>query len=219
MSFQFLQTGGVITIPNFLHPGPAARYYKFFNEEMPSSWWHCATSINSALRDTKESEALIEERRQAEAKTAAEKLFAYSFHRTLGDHVSGCSCAGCEAEDFVKSPEVIDRVSQAIDLPLESSMHVFASYYAPGDFLSTHTDINNGLVAFVLNLTKDWHPQLGGMLHLLSYDDLTTVDRVITPRFNEMVLFDVRGDGRGHFVSPVAPHVKQKRLAISGWYK
>jgi len=33
-----------------------------------------------------------------------------------------------------------------------------------------------------------------------------------------LVLFDVRGEGRPHFVSQVIPGVVEKRLAISGWF-
>ena len=39
---------------------------------------------------------------------------------------------------------------------------MFLSRYKSGHFLAPHSDINNGKLAFVFNLTKNWKPQYGG---------------------------------------------------------
>jgi Rps23 Pro-64 3,4-dihydroxylase Tpa1-like proline 4-hydroxylase len=119
--------------------------------------------------------------------------------------------------DLFASFEFTKKVSTDTAIDVSSIGHCFASWYAPGDFLSTHTDKGNGQIAFVWNLTKNWRPQYGGLLHLLNAD-WKTVETTITPSFNSLVLFDVRGEGRPHFVSQIIPGVVEKRLAISGWF-
>jgi Rps23 Pro-64 3,4-dihydroxylase Tpa1-like proline 4-hydroxylase len=95
---------------------------------------------------------------------------------------------------------------------------MFGSKYSEGCFLSPHHDVNLGSIGFVLQLTKDWKPQCGGVLHFLN-DDLTKIDISETPTFNTLTLFHLpEGEGKWHYVSHVNPGVKSNRIAYSGWY-
>lgn len=89
-----------------------------------------------------------------------------------------------------------------------------ATRYIPGHFLRQHNDLHpeqGREVAFVLNLTRRWEPDWGGLLQFL--DDGGVVETLM-PRFNSLTLFRVP---QGHCVTYVAPFASGARYAITGW--
>ncbi len=89
--------------------------------------------------------------------------------------------------------------------------------YRPGHFLTAHDDAAEGKdrsAAFVLNLTRDWCADFGGVLQIL--DDAGDVRAGLVPRFNRLALFKVP---QPHAVSVVAPYAPGPRLAITGWFR
>jgi Rps23 Pro-64 3,4-dihydroxylase Tpa1-like proline 4-hydroxylase len=90
-----------------------------------------------------------------------------------------------------------------------------ATRYRPGHFLRHHTDIDSRegrLYAYVINLSRDWNADWGGLLQFID-DDGRVLDSFL-PRWNTLSLFAVPA---GHAVSLVAPWAAQDRLAITGW--
>ena len=90
-----------------------------------------------------------------------------------------------------------------------------ATRYRPGHFLRYHTDIDSTegrLYAYVLNLSRDWEADWGGLLQFI--DDAGSVLDTMLPRWNTLSLFAVPA---GHAVSLVAPWAGGDRLAITGW--
>lgn len=90
-----------------------------------------------------------------------------------------------------------------------------ACLYRPGHFLRTHDDLYPGKkrrFAYVMNLTRDWSADWGGLLHFV--DDQGRPDAVLAPHFNSLNLFRVP---RQHFVSQVASYARRSRLSITGW--
>ena len=90
-----------------------------------------------------------------------------------------------------------------------------ATRYRPGQFLRLHTDIDSTegrLYAYVLNLSRDWQADWGGLLQFID-DDGRVLDTML-PRWNTLSLFAVPA---GHAVSLVAPWADQDRRAITGW--
>jgi Rps23 Pro-64 3,4-dihydroxylase Tpa1-like proline 4-hydroxylase len=91
-----------------------------------------------------------------------------------------------------------------------------ATRYRPGQFLRHHTDRKEDdgrRFAYVINLSRDWQADWGGLLHFTG-DDGRIVDTFI-PHWNSLSLFKVP---TGHFVSQVAPWALNDRLAITGWW-
>lgn len=89
-----------------------------------------------------------------------------------------------------------------------------ASLYREGSYLRTHDDTYAGKsrrFAYVLNLTRDWTADCGGLLHFVEDERVVAT---LTPRFNTLSLFRVP---RTHFVSQVASYAAAKRIAITGW--
>ncbi len=89
-----------------------------------------------------------------------------------------------------------------------------ACLYQPGHFLRTHDDTYSGKkrrFAYVMNFTRDWQPDWGGQLNMLTDGEST---RVLAPHFNSLCLFQVPRD---HFVSQVASFARAGRYSITGW--
>jgi SM-20-related protein len=90
-----------------------------------------------------------------------------------------------------------------------------ATMYAPGSFLlahDDHVDVENRKLAYVINLTRQWRPDWGGLLSF-SRPDGTVADSYF-PHFNSLSLFAVP---QTHFVSYVPPFARGQRQAITGW--
>jgi Rps23 Pro-64 3,4-dihydroxylase Tpa1-like proline 4-hydroxylase len=91
-----------------------------------------------------------------------------------------------------------------------------ATLYAPGHFLSGHTDEDGQAgrrVAFVFSFAHGWRPDWGGMLQFLNAHG--DVEQGILPRFNHLHIFTVP---QSHLVSYVASYAPTSRLSISGWF-
>jgi len=92
-----------------------------------------------------------------------------------------------------------------------------ATRYVAGHFLRRHNDQNEEdgrLCAYVINLSRDWQADWGGLLQIL--DGSGQVVRTLMPSFNTISLFRVPTE---HCVSPVAPFANGARYAITGWFR
>ncbi|MFC3174182.1 2OG-Fe(II) oxygenase [Novosphingobium bradum] len=123
---------------------------------------------------------------------------------------------------------LLDRVVEALNH--HSSLNTFraitgepkvrqavgqATRYLPGHFLTAHDDSlagENRVAAFVINLTKDWRPDWGGLLQFQNAGG--DVPLSLKPGFNTIHLFRVP---QMHSVSYVAPFAGAPRYAITGW--
>ena len=99
--------------------------------------------------------------------------------------------------------------------------HTFVSCYTSGDFNGPHTDGDNGRLAFVYHLSKNWKVENGGLFFRMD-DDFHTVNKVVVPPFNSLTIFDTKGHGTSgtpHLVSEVAQGCTNKRIGFTGWYQ
>jgi len=92
-----------------------------------------------------------------------------------------------------------------------------ATRYTAGHFLNLHDDAQyqgaQRRCAYVLNFTKDWRAEWGGLLQFL--DGGGKVIDSFVPHFNSLSLFAVPTP---HIVSYVAPFASAPRLSITGWF-
>ncbi len=99
--------------------------------------------------------------------------------------------------------------------PQINGVYAQATMYSRGNFLTTHddhVDREDRRIAYVINLTRRWRPDWGGMLHFTG-DDGSVLDTYF-PHFNSLSLFTVP---QRHFVSYVPPFAMGERTAITGW--
>jgi len=140
----------------------------------------------------------------------------YRFKRST-DHSEGCGCYECRfREDHILGSTFKDVMTNEMGIKDPVLFEQFISVYDQGDFLNVHTDKQRG-VAFVLNLTKDWKPEYGGLLNLIPESNRNEMVSVF-PKFNSLVMFSLGDEGVPHFVSEVSQRAPHSRIAISGWF-
>jgi Rps23 Pro-64 3,4-dihydroxylase Tpa1-like proline 4-hydroxylase len=118
--------------------------------------------------------------------------------------------------EFINSAPFVEMVKKVSGIDTIRGADGQATLYVPGHFLNTHSDKilgHNRRVAYVLNMSRDWNPDWGGLLQF--YDDERSVEQVIVPRFNSLSLFTVPQE---HAVTAIAPYAPAGRFAITGWF-
>lgn len=218
---------GVVVVKDFLAPENADEIYRFLARDIPMAWWkavvvpHPVNGGGDGLPCDARNRAEIERRRDSVMPLYCAYKFSYCFRRSVGDHAAGCDCPQCKYEAFMSSQEAIQWAGRLSGKDLSSAHTVFSSWYDEGDFLAPHSDKDQGQVAFVLNLAKDWKFIYGGTLVLFE-EDWKVPRRLVVPAFNSLVLFNIPKDGIPHCVTPVVTGANahgSKRVAISGWYR
>jgi len=92
-----------------------------------------------------------------------------------------------------------------------------ATRFVAGHFLRHHNDLNDDdgrRAAYVINLSRDWQADWGGLLQF--FDENSEVTHTLMPRFNTISMFSVPAD---HCVSPVGLFATGERYAITGWIR
>lgn len=108
--------------------------------------------------------------------------------------------------DFLKGVSGVENIIKA---------DAQATRYMPGCFLKKHDDTGKDAtrrVAYVINLTKGWRADWGGLLQFLDEEGMVT--ETFNPVFNSLTLFKVP---MSHHVSYTAPYAPHGRYAITGW--
>lgn len=117
--------------------------------------------------------------------------------------------------EWINSPAFIQLLRSVTGAGNIMAADAQATRYVAGHFLKKHNDqVNHQYreVAYVLNLTKDWQADWGGLLQFMDEDGRVT--ETYMPRFNSLTLFRVP---MWHCVSYVSPAAAGARYAITGW--
>jgi SM-20-related protein len=117
--------------------------------------------------------------------------------------------------EFLNSEEFISFARWLVNDPRITHASAQATRYRAGHFLTRHQDKDqheDRAYAYVINLTKNWLADWGGLLQFESDDG--DVTQTFVPHWNSLSLFKVP---QSHTVSLVAPYVTEDRLAITGW--
>lgn len=117
--------------------------------------------------------------------------------------------------ELFNSPQYIQLMKKITGDSSLVKINAQATRYLPGHFLRPHNDFDASegrRYAYVLNLTKNWRADWGGLLHF--QDDDGNLEDVFSPSFNTLNIFKVP---KTHYVSQVSTFAKSPRLAITGW--
>ncbi len=222
---KIIQEEKYVVIEDFLSEEYAEQLYTWLNETMAEDWWASSSLPNkdgtgeiSSYRVTPENKLNILSDRHYATMKMLEGHFSYLFHRTFNDHYEECTCLSCDFFEKVNSPEFNEILSKLTGLEINGAQTFFAAKYIQGDFLSPHHDEGLGKLGFTLQLTKDWQPHYGGLLHFVD-DSATKIEKVVIPKFNKLTLFYLPdGKGKMHYVSHVHQGVPHNRLTFTGWF-
>ncbi len=122
-----------------------------------------------------------------------------------------------EVYEFINSPAMLNFFKQLTGLNNIRWADCHATLYRAGHFLKFHTDENpkeQRLAAYVLNFTKDWGRDWGGLLQFWNKD--FDVELAYRPVFNALNIFTIPAD---HSVSSVASYAPGQRFSITGWLR
>jgi SM-20-related protein len=220
-----LQRNGRVQVASYLQPDAAERLRTCLAEEVP---W------TLALRDAQGARTIDHATYAALTDGQAQRLFAdtaASARDADGDgfRFAYDSYMMVRAYQEGRDPGLLlHRVLELFNLPdyLAFARHLTgdtrirrvnaqATRYRPGQFLRHHTDEEGDegrLYAYVLNLSRGWQADWGGLLQFIGSDG--RVQDTFLPVWNTLSLFTVPA---GHAVSLVAPWASDDRLSITGW--
>ena len=119
--------------------------------------------------------------------------------------------------EFVNSDIFLNFVRTLTGLDNIRWADAHATLYRAGHFLKFHTDENpkeQRLAAYVLNFTRDWGRDWGGLLQF--WDEKYDVELAYRPIFNALNIFTVPAD---HSVSQVANYAPGLRFSVTGWLR
>lgn len=219
-----LATHGRVQIDDFLQPDAATLLHDCLRDEVP---WTLAlrdvegprtipaaeyaampaNAVQSLLRDT------------AQGARDGAFRFAYDSYMMVRAYTEGRDPGLVlhRVLEFLNSPEHLAFCRELSGDARIRRVNAQATRYRPGHFLRQHSDVDTQegrLYAYVINLSRDWHADWGGLLQFI--DANGRVVETFLPRWNTLSLFAVPAD---HVVSLVAPYAASDRLAITGWWQ
>lgn len=122
-----------------------------------------------------------------------------------------------EVLDFLNGPDFLGFVRAVTGDDRIDFADAQATRYRPGHVLTGHDDAAEGknrLYAYVLNLTRDWRADWGGVLAFEGADG--HIEEGFAPAFNALNIFAVP---MRHAVTQVASFAPRDRLSITGWLR
>ena len=117
--------------------------------------------------------------------------------------------------DFLNSVDFLSFASWLVKDSRITSTTAQATRYRTGHFLTRHEDKDehqDRAYAYVINLTKNWRADWGGLLQF--ENEKGDVTQTFVPHWNSISIFKVP---QSHIVSLVSPFASEDRLAITGW--
>ena len=217
-----LQREGRVQIADYLQAAAAERLHECLAQEVP---WTLAIRDERGPRTVPADEyrelgdealaALL--LRTAESARGGEYRFAYDSYMMVSAYKDGRDPGLLlhRVLEFFNAPDYLGFVRALTGDGSIRRINAQATRYRPGHFLRYHTDVDSQegrRYAYVLNLSRDWQADWGGLLQFIDED--SRVQDSFLPRWNSLSLFKVPA---GHAVSLVAPWADTDRLAITGW--
>lgn len=118
--------------------------------------------------------------------------------------------------NYICSDEVISQIKLITGNQELTGAEPQYTRFNPGHFLTRHLDVIPGRdrrYAFVLGMTKGWHPDWGGLLQFYNKEGIPL--ETWMPQFNVLSIFDV---SHIHAVTYVTPFATAPRLSLTGWF-
>ena len=218
-----LRAHGRVQIPGFLQEPSALRLHQCLSEEVP---WETAQRSDAVLADGQDRSpppgSAADEVALAATCLRAREGFEFYFdrYRMIDARRDGTDpqLVLHAVVDFLNSPQFLDFARQLTGDPAIRMVSAIGVRYRAGHFLRAHNDLandENRAFAYVINLSRQWSPDWGGLLQFLDPEQRRVVD-TFTPLWNSLSLFRVP---QPHVVSLVAPWAGSARYSITGWFR
>jgi Rps23 Pro-64 3,4-dihydroxylase Tpa1-like proline 4-hydroxylase len=116
---------------------------------------------------------------------------------------------------FMNQPDTLDFMRRLTGQTDIRKADAYASWYAPGHFLTEHDDIHgthDRVAALVFSMTKGWNRNWGG--HLAFFDERGNIVEAYVPGFNTLNIFLIP---QRHAVQFVSPFARARRTSYLSW--
>lgn len=205
-----------LLIPDFLEPDIAELLHGALADQVPYDLAVRHDGSDHKLQAPTEAEAAAAVARAIEEAKAQRYGFAYDSYMMVTAYLEGRD-PGLPLHRLLEvfnSPNYLDLMRYVTGKPVVK-LDAQATRYQPGHFLRRHNDFHRSdgrLCAYVLNLTRGWQADWGGLLQFLDEDG--QVNGSFVPGYNQLAIFEVP---QWHVVSLVAPWAGAPRLSVTGW--
>lgn len=218
-----LASSGRVQVRDFLKPGGAEALLQFLLDS--ADWRHVLNAGDKVYEiGCDQLEAMTEEqRRTLDRKADQEAAHGFQFRFDTirvpddeGERSSQGTLLSSFAS-FLSSAEMVAWFHRVTGRDSIDFADAQATRYRTGCYLTTHDDAVEGKnrhFAYVLNLTRDWRADWGGLLFFPG--DRSTRVEAMVPHFNLLNLFAV---GQPHGVSQVATYAPRPRISVTGWLR
>ncbi|OBU11117.1 2OG-Fe(II) oxygenase family protein [Morganella psychrotolerans] len=156
--------------------------------------------------------SLIEKEKRAALSDYTNGLFSFSFRRIVDDHIGNSVIDFFKIKEIVNSKIFIDFLDKITGMEVKESTVIYLNRFDYGDFLTTHSDPGQKF-GIVINFTKKWHMEYGGLTMILDHDCKYIIDTLI-PYNMSVLVFDTCTKQIPHFVSMVTAKTPHKRIAL-----
>lgn len=211
-----------VQIPSFLQEDAAEKLHQCLLHDVPWALAERSNGVSHTL-DAASYAAMTDQQRQellanAYVRAQTEFQFSYDSYMMVRAAKEGWN-PGLMLHavlDFLNSPEFLLFARRLTGEPSIVAVSAQATRYRAGQFLTRHQDKEvheNRVCAYVINLTKHWDSDWGGLLQF--HDEHNRLLESFVPYWNHLSLFRVP---QSHSVSLVSPWAGEPRLAITGWF-
>ena len=222
LNAEFRQAGH-LHIADFLEPSDAEQLLVFLK---CSELWKLVLNSEENLfeldRKT-QSELTPEQRQQLDEAVYAKARYGFQFrYETIrvpdaeAERVASATILDDFAR-FISDDPVLSFFQTVVGDSTITFADAQATAYGPNHFLNAHDDGVSGKnrkAAFVMNLSRNWSVDWGGLLIFHEPDNPEV--QALVPSFNSINLFAVP---QQHSVSMVAPFVPRRRYSVTGWLR
>ncbi|WP_272663612.1 2OG-Fe(II) oxygenase family protein [Providencia sp. PROV110] len=135
--------------------------------------------------------------------------FSFSFRRICFDEIKIILVDLIAVVDDVKFKDFLWSITGK---KVNMISNIYLSKFDKNDFLTTHCDSDDG-IGIVINLTKKWEANYGGLTMILDNEKKEILETFI-PSYLNILIFDTKKRKIPHFVSTVISNKISKRMAL-----
>ena len=217
------RASGRLHIPDFLEEEGAERLATFLRE---AQTWQLVLNAGDKLFELdRAAQDKLTAAQRAELEQAVHAQARYGFqycYETIRvpDAEQERQARGTILDDFARflsDQPALDFLRTVVGDPAIAFADAQGTAYGPGHLLTAHDDAvagKNRRAAFVVNLTRDWSADWGGLL--MFHQPGVAAAEALVPSFNAINLFAVP---QPHSVSMVAPFAPRRRYSVTGWLR
>jgi Rps23 Pro-64 3,4-dihydroxylase Tpa1-like proline 4-hydroxylase len=150
-------------------------------------------------------------------KDYSEGRFCFSFKRI--NKPLGNSSLIDEMRSCLSSHNLISIFSKIGHRKISTMSVFYINRFDKGDFITTHSDRGAGRnsMGVVVNLTKEWNPNHGGLTFMLDQES-SDINGIVKPKLGRVLVFDIMEKHSPHFVSMVTSNSTVRRIGLVARY-